>query len=125
DIDSTPVVVQAGISPVIVQFRYLFAPRAGPEIKTSVILILGNPYTRTLTAPDGINLQVSLNAQGSRNGKHEGREIGLICDYTPPPPNPDAPSPDFIYLFTRGEGMSVHNGSNARSYPILKYTDGP
>ncbi|WFB35954.1 hypothetical protein P3T73_17515 [Kiritimatiellota bacterium B12222] len=121
DIDANPVKVQVGISPVILQARTMFALRKGPEIDTSLIVVLGNPYSRTLTAPEGLNLRVSLQPQGSGNGKHRGWEVSLVCDYQLPPPDAD----EFVYLFTRGDNVNPQFTTDLRSYPLLKYPDGP
>ncbi|WFB36188.1 hypothetical protein P3T73_00210 [Kiritimatiellota bacterium B12222] len=119
DIDADPVMVQAGISPVIVQVRTLFAMRAGPEIQTSLILVLGNPYTRPLQAPEGLDFWYSLNPLPVKNGNILGSEFGLVCDYQPPP---TAADPNFVYLFTRNEGLNVVGNKQIRYYPILKFT---
>ncbi len=148
DIDSDPIVVQHAVTPVILESRFQIALKSGPAIDTSVIFVLGNPYTRALTAPDGLNIQLELNQQDYQNNSWGDNEWGLLCEYIedgmPAQQLPEelngTPNPKRITsVFKRQENGSdsVKNLSEPyqvyfdpenpdksyfrRSYPILKY----
>jgi hypothetical protein len=86
DLDTNPAkaTVQAGISPVILETRFMFALNAGPSIDTTLILILGNPYSRPLTAKDGLNFRAVLHRNNYTNTRQDSREWGIICNYIGP-----------------------------------------
>ncbi|HEY9250614.1 MAG TPA: hypothetical protein VIO38_15850, partial [Rariglobus sp.] len=86
DIDTNPakVTVQAGITPVILETRFMFALNAGPSVDTTLILILGNPYSRPLKAKDGLNFRAALHRNNYTNTSQDSREWGIICNYIGP-----------------------------------------
>jgi len=141
DLSTDPVKVQAAITPVILSLRTLFATSAGPKIDTSIIVTLGNPYTRRLTAPTGLNIKFSLHAGRYDATRYLGEDLGLICNFVDPTSaSPRNITSVFNYL---GPRMTVDhlNGQPAlpaykvaytpnasghypifhRYYPILKY----
>lgn len=124
DLSTDPVKVQAAITPVLLSLRTLFATSAGPKIDTSIIVTLGNPYTRRLTAPRGLNIKFSLHPGRYDGTQYLGEDLGLICNFV----DPSSASPRnitsvFNYL---GPRMTVDhlNGQPAPSHQ-LAYTPNP
>ncbi|WOO43622.1 hypothetical protein [Rubellicoccus peritrichatus] len=116
DIDVNPVKVQFGITPVFLEGRSFFAVKAGPIIDFSVIFILGNPYTRPLTAPDGLNIRMELHPMeySTASNQRKRSEFGLRCVYH------DQASSISEPVFTRNESIESSN-----YYPILKHAVPP
>lgn len=101
DIDSNPVKIQAAVTPVILEVRTLFALKSGPVIDTSVIVILGNPYSRPLKASQGLNFRMGLHPMRYENNVHTFvSEFGLVVNYVGPRNLPDE-SRTITSLFTR------------------------
>jgi len=115
DVDANPVIVQSAVTPVIVEARMLFAVEAGPKIGTSLILILGNPYSRPLKASQGLNLRITHHPF-RYDSNWWGEELGLICNYV----DPATVSPRKISsVFTRRRGNRSKNHSALPSSPPL------
>ncbi|HEY9250234.1 MAG TPA: hypothetical protein VIO38_13925, partial [Rariglobus sp.] len=116
DLDVDPVKVQAAITPVILDARLLFAVKSGPKIDTAIVLVLGNPYSRPLTAPLGVNLRVTHHPFRYDNTNWWGEELGLICNYI----TPAAAGPQKISsVFTRRQGNRSKNHNSLPSAPPL------
>lgn len=107
DIDTDPakVTVQAGITPVILETRFMFAVNAGPSIDTTVILILGNPYSRPLKAAQGLNFRAALHRNNYTNTRQDSREWGIICNYIGP-------------VIPGFEGQASSNATTDNQHPI-------
>lgn len=120
DIDVDPVKVQAAITPVILEVRTLFALKEGPAIDTSIIVIVGNPYTRPLKSAAGLNVRLSMHPNVYDNSKQHSQEWGLICNYIgAPSTDPLLPGREIASVFTRLQGGLV-SATDAMQQPPLK-----
>lgn len=109
DIDVNPVKVQTAITPVILDIRTLFVLRAGPSIDTALTFVIGNPYTRKLTAPDGLDIRISLLQNRYKNSERNYDEWRLTSSYK------NSPTESSVNLFKWG----------GDSYPLIKYPPTP
>jgi hypothetical protein len=100
DLNVDPVKVQASITPVILDTRLLFTLETGPRIGTSLVIVLGNPYSRPLKASQGLNLRIQHHPF-RYDTNWFGEELGVICNFV----GPASASPRKISsVFTRQQG---------------------
>jgi hypothetical protein len=116
DIDASQVTVQTAVTPVILEARTLFALKSGPTIDTSIIVILGNPYSRPLKASQGVNFRILLHQDRyTGTSSHATPEFGLTCNYVSAP----VPAPQKITsVFTRRLAPTADKPSNVTAPPI-------
>ena len=107
DLDTAPakVAVQGAVTPVILETRFLFALKSGPSLDTSIIVILGNPYTRPLKASSGLNFRAALHRNNYNNTRQDSREWGVICNYIGP-------------VLPGFEGQEASNNNTENQHPI-------
>lgn len=128
DVGVNPVAVKAAITPVILESRMMFALKAGPSIDTSIILVLGNPYSRVLKASAGIDYRISRHIPRYTSTTFRGEELGLICNLVRPKPG-DPTKKVISSVFTRRQGDSVNfprsGASAAPTAPplVMDYVD--
>ncbi|MFA6286424.1 MAG: hypothetical protein WC661_03500 [Opitutaceae bacterium] len=107
DLSVIPVKVQAAITPVILESRMMFSLKAGPSIDTAIIVVLGNPYSRRLTAPSGMDYRIALHPNRHTSAKFRGEELGLICNFVRTKPS-DPSKKEISSVFTRRQGDSLN-----------------
>ena len=117
DLDVDPVKVQASITPVILDTRLLFTLDAGPRIGTSLVIVLGNPYSRPLKASQGLNLRIRHHPF-RYDTNWSGEELGVICNYVSPAPTPPAVK-TISSVFTRRQGNRSRNDNTLPAAPPL------
>ncbi len=123
DLSVNPVKVQAAITPVILESRMMFALKSGPSIDTSIIVVLGNPYSRSLKSSAGIDYRISRHIPRYTSTKFRGEELGMICNFVRTKPT-DPSKQEISSVFTRRQGDSLNyptsGASAAPTAPPLK-----
>lgn len=120
DLNVNPVKVQSSITPVILDTRLLFTLESGPRIGTSLVIILGNPYSRPLKASQGLNLRIRHHPFRYDTSWY-GEELGVICNFVSRAPTPPALTPlqTISSVFTRRQGTRSRNDNTLPAAPPL------